>query len=740
MHAAHNAPVAFYLTGQQAETGLDAIGALGLRPALFAYRSDLSALRYGFPLLLLPDRDDAACVGSLTATVDAALAAHDDAPDADRLRHHAYALEQELRRVLAEQGGGGRMGALRLAAMDRLGAGSDRAMADSMRVLAAALPNDATLLDCDRAMPGRVVTHLWDAAQRPRLRQMRAEIDRLAQKVADILDAAQARSDAGRTPEALRAAFGSVHAGVFDFVAFSRVLSRGAPAEGLPETRWRRLHWLLSVLQAQRFFAAPGAAAYGFVFASCFDALRAWRERLPKAIELIKAMAVAALEIDGAYDEARHDPVFESFGARGADLAMLARFPAYLVRLSTAQMTPADGALALEALDAGLPIKLLLQSDDILAPAALGEGACSLGSAHRQLAGAALASGNVFVLQASAAQMFGCRERLFAGLASAGPALLSVFSGAGSQSEGIPPYLMAAAATESRAFPSFVYDPAAGATLASRFSLDGNPQPERDWPRHDLAYQDAQCQRVQETVAFTLVDFLACDARYARDFARVAPAAWTADLVPVEACIDRPAGGTQVPSILMLDGQNRLHRVVADERLIRVARRGLDLWRGLQEQGGIRNSHAERAVALARAAWEESVRPAPPAAPAAAAFPGAPAAAPAAAAVPGAPAAAAAIEAPSSPEPAAEPQRSPDEAYIETPRCSTCEECIHINNKMFRYNQDRQAYIADLSAGTYRQLVEAAESCQVAIIHPGKPRDPNEPGLEALLARAAAFP
>ena len=35
--------------------------------------------------------------------------------------------------------------------------------------------------------------------------------------------------------------------------------------------------------------------------------------------------------------------------------------------------------------------------------------------------------------------------------------------------------------------------------------------------------------------------------------------------------------------------------------------------------------------------------------------------------------------------------------------------------------------------------VQAAEACQVAIIHPGKPRDPNEPGLEELLARAEPF-
>jgi hypothetical protein len=62
-----------------------------------------------------------------------------------------------------------------------------------------------------------------------------------------------------------------------------------------------------------------------------------------------------------------------------------------------------------------------------------------------------------------------------------------------------------------------------------------------------------------------------------------------------------------------------------------------------------------------------------------------------------------------------------------------------INDRMFGYDERKQAFIKDLKAGTYRQLVEAAESCQVAIIHPGAPRDPNEPGLAELLVRAEPF-
>ena len=119
----------------------------------------------------------------------------------------------------------------------------------------------------------------------------------------------------------------------------------------------------------------------------------------------------------------------------------------------------------------------------------------------------------------------------------------------------------------------------------------------------------------------------------------------------------------------------------------------------------------------------------------------APAPAPAAAAIAAAPAASAAAAAPAAAPAAAEPEpeKSPNEAYIETPRCSTCNECTTINNKMFAYDANQQAYIADINAGTYAQLVEAAESCQVSIIHPGKPRNQNEPGLAELLKRAEAF-
>ena len=84
-------------------------------------------------------------------------------------------------------------------------------------------------------------------------------------------------------------------------------------------------------------------------------------------------------------------------------------------------------------------------------------------------------------------------------------------------------------------------------------------------------------------------------------------------------------------------------------------------------------------------------------------------------------------------------RRSPDEPYIETARCTSCNECTQINDKMFGYDANKQAFIINADAGTYRQLVEAAENCQISIIHPGKPRNPNEPGLDELMKRAEPF-
>jgi ferredoxin len=80
-----------------------------------------------------------------------------------------------------------------------------------------------------------------------------------------------------------------------------------------------------------------------------------------------------------------------------------------------------------------------------------------------------------------------------------------------------------------------------------------------------------------------------------------------------------------------------------------------------------------------------------------------------------------------------------DEPWIDTPLCTSCNDCLKINPMLFLYNDEKQALLGDLAGATFAQLVEAAELCPARCIHPGRPWNPDEPDLDALIARAAPF-
>jgi ferredoxin len=379
-------------------------------------------------------------------------------------------------------------------------------------------------------------------------------------------------------------------------------------------------------------------------------------------------------------------------------------------------------------LSSGMPVKVLVQVSDLLEEAAFGTGHFAFGVRSARLATTAMGLGGMFVLQAAASALPSLKARVARGMSCRSPALFSIFAGSPAPAAGLPRYLTAAAASKARAFPAFTYDAAAGENWAARFSLEGNRNAEDDWAVETLEYADDDLQRVVESVAFTYADFALTDRRHAAHFAPVPRERWHAGMLPAADWLRLPeaeAAG-KVPYVLAVDGEDRLHRVIVDVRLMKAARACLLLWHRLQEHAGINDSHAARLLA------EERAKNAAAAALAATA----PVTAASATAV--AQAAAAATDAPVA---AAEAATAPpsDEAWIETSRCPSCNECQLINPRMFAYNENKQAYLKDITAGTFRQLVEAAESCQVAIIHPGKPRDPNEPGLEELLERAKPF-
>jgi pyruvate-ferredoxin/flavodoxin oxidoreductase len=97
------------------------------------------------------------------------------------------------------------------------------------------------------------------------------------------------------------------------------------------------------------------------------------------------------------------------------------------------------------------------------------------------------------------------------------------------------------------------------------------------------------------------------------------------------------------------------------------------------------------------------------------------------------------VQTAAAPEPEEEEDGLAMEPYIETARCTSCNECTNLNNRMFKYNDAKQAYIADPKAGTFAELVMAAERCPAALIHPGTPLNKKEKDLAKWEKRAEPF-
>jgi len=340
-------------------------------------------------------------------------------------------------------------------------------------------------------------------------------------------------------------------------------------------------------------------------------------------------------------------------------------------------------------------------------------------------------------------------------------------------------------ALESRAVPNLAFDPDRGATFSECLDLEGNPSLEDRWASRELTYVDEEGEEQRMTLPLTIADWALGEERFRSHFSEPGE---DDQLVPFHEYLDLDeddrANGT--PFIHTVDADRRLGKICVSSELVELAEERLRYWAQLKELAGIEVSQhmreavgetearkLEQKLAALKTEYEakitklttqypvlvarkiaegllkangdatvaqlleqaESWKGPAFKAPEGMAFGAAPAAE---AAVKTAPAAEPApAEAPAAAE--EEEESFSSEPWIDTIRCTSCDECTNINNKMFAYNEDGLAYIKDPRAGTFRQLVEAAEKCAPSIIHPGEPLNPDEKGLDQLIKRAEPF-
>ena len=632
-----------------------------------------------------------------------------------------------------------------------------------------------------------VVGHERDECRR----KLRKNVARLASQLREMLDLDTSHSPKGRAASSLSPTLGGVTGVFLDAEALSAVLPEHRGSQHLGKERRARMSDALEALEAYlsrdptddapRVIYREGVfkaeeiphTAYRFEHAQPASAALGVFEGLAAEMEaLFRATRVARLEIEGDYDSVRHDDAIASLTWSSFSEEEVRAIPQVIVLETVAGFGGPALASFSDLLRSGRPIQVLVV-EELLED--LGSASAELMSRyHAGLAYLAVAHREAFVARTTPAHPKQLCESLHRAGKTLRPAL--VLTSIPSRDAVIDSALELAAAFHARAAPVYTYDPDAGESWADCFDLSDNPDPDRVWPR--IAIGRDVAEDTEATV--TLADVMAMDLRYRSHFRVLPPDAWSDEQIEIATFIESWAESSdhRVPFIWIEDSEGRKQRAIVTREVALFCRDRARAWRVLQEVAGTDSEYVRRAVREARRTAEDETREALDAAKArhedeieelrmraaseavdrlVGVLTGSGAPVPLGdlgswdAAPP--PTSPKALDTPKPAESEAEddtPAQAAeaavddeiagfDDPYIDSALCTTCNECTNLNGMLFKYNDNKQAEIADPAAGTFEQLVMAAEKCPVRCIHPGVPRAGDETATDEMIARAAPF-
>ncbi|OOZ80184.1 pyruvate ferredoxin oxidoreductase [Solemya velum gill symbiont] len=337
-----------------------------------------------------------------------------------------------------------------------------------------------------------------------------------------------------------------------------------------------------------------------------------------------------------------------------------------------------------------------------------------------------------YVLQGAISNMTHMIEGFVDGLNSRRPALFNLYAvcqpehGVGDDASEAQSKM----AVESRAYPLFRYDPDAGETLMDCSDIEGNPSLDEDWPTYTLNYIDEEGEEKDMDVPMTFADFAMTEGRFRKNFRQAPPETWNDSMIQLHEFIDldEDERDGMFPYIWGVDGKNRLMRVLVSQEMVKSTEERRSFWRQLKSLAGVDQvvnmdevkltAKAEVAQQLTATLMGMAAGNLP-----AGLLDGATGDTGTAATAAGGGNGATDFE----------------PVWVETPECTTCDECIEINPNIFAYDDNKQAVVINPTGGAFKDIVRAAEKCTAGCLHPGTPFNPDEPGLEKLVQRAAKY-
>ncbi len=361
---------------------------------------------------------------------------------------------------------------------------------------------------------------------------------------------------------------------------------------------------------------------------------------------------------------------------------------------------------------------------------------------RKEMALIAMAHRTTYVLQSTIAQPNHLIEGFIEGLKTRRPALFNLYTPCQPE-HGIGDDMsanQARLAVESRAYPLFRYNPDHGDTLEQCIELDGNPAMDQPWPTYTLNYVENGRQKAMD-LPMTFADFAATETRFRKHFRVAPPDTWNDKMIPLADFLERDDEEREdrYPYVWSVDRNRQLMRLLVAKPIVDSCEDRRDYWKMLRSLAGVDQQPLDRGKIESEIRQEISTRIASKIAqlvtgeePAttAAVVPKASSDSPAGGN--GAASAGSSV----APSDAASDFLAP---WIDTPQCTSCDECVRLNPNLFVYNDQKKATIKDPQGGPYKDLVKAAERCTAQVIHPGLPKDRSEKDIDKWIARAKKY-
>jgi pyruvate-ferredoxin/flavodoxin oxidoreductase len=348
-------------------------------------------------------------------------------------------------------------------------------------------------------------------------------------------------------------------------------------------------------------------------------------------VEDVRALRIAKLELDDAYDEATQAKALRNLSWQ--------RFtPQELAFLPTVMTIGGDGAtydIGFGALSRILvsdtPVKVLVLNTGVYSNTGGQASSASfvgqdsdlarIGLVHagkrehrKELGLIASFHPNVFVCSTSTALQGHFLKNVMEFLRySDSPALIDVYTPCQPE-HGIADDAAsrhARLAVESRMNPVFVHDPRRGATLHDWFVLDGNPDPDKTWTTTSLEYIDAQNQTRLMDVVLTPAHFALNENRFKKHFKKLPED--DANGVVICEFVDLPAVEREgrTPFIWSTDEDKRLIRLAVSSLIVELVEERRKYWHVLQHLGGqhvvSRDASHKAAIEVIEAKYREAM-------------------------------------------------------------------------------------------------------------------------------------